>query len=309
LVEVCEKGSLVGKFVQDPVTSKSLKQIPPGVCGKPTEALIDINNISTTTLLDTGSTISTISRELYQQNLNNLPIQQVQSLLDIDCADGNSLPYDGFKETELQIPGVAEHFPALFLVIPDSTYNNSVPLLLERKILSIIIELLQKRMCERYLQQSNLTIDLYFTFRTMHLREKELLRNRCKLAIVRNACDKVIIPPNSNVTLIGYLGKKIPYHHTAVMLHTTDKSVIPEYLDIVPSLLEYRFMENKKIEVKISNITTRIVSVPERAVICEIQPVTIIQNSNQIYQKGNLQHMNQINIEQDNLSQAEIQQG
>ena len=138
LVEVCEKGSLVDKLVQDCVTSKSSKQIPPGLCGKPTEALVNINNISTRTLLDTGSTISTISRKFHQENLNNLPIQQVQSLLDIECADGNSLPYDGFIETELQIPGIAENFPALLLVIPDSTYNNSVPLLLGTNILIAI---------------------------------------------------------------------------------------------------------------------------------------------------------------------------
>lgn len=68
-------------------------------------------------------------------------------------------------------------------------------------------------------------------------------------------------------------------------------------------------MDNNNIQVEISNITTRTVSVPEKAVICEIQPVTIAQNSNQTHQEEIMQHITKINIEQDNLSREEVQQG
>ena len=49
-------------------------------------------------------------------------------------------------------------------------------------------------------------------------------------------------------------------------MQRTVKSAVPDDLDIVPSLMEYRYMDNSliEVEIKISNVTTRTVLIPER---------------------------------------------
>ena len=117
------------------------------------------------------------------------------------------------------------------------------------------------------------------------------------MTTVRNAQRRLIIPPNSNVTLTGYLDKKIPYQHTAAMMQRTVKSAVPDDLDIVPSLMEYRYMDNSLIEVEISNVTTRTVLIPEKAIIGEIQPVSIVQNSIHTNNNESVYRMDKITIE------------
>ena len=122
---------------------KMARYLPPGICGKPTESNIIINEIQTQTLLDTGSTVSTINRKFYEENLSTIPIQKLDLLLDIECADGKSLPYEGFIEAELEIPTIRHKVNAILLVIPESNYNNSVPLLLGTNVLGVIMEILR----------------------------------------------------------------------------------------------------------------------------------------------------------------------
>lgn len=59
------------------------------------------------------------------------------------------------------------------------------------------------------------------------------------------------------------------------MLHATSNSVIPYDLDIVQAIITYDQNQRDDIPVHISNISTRTVTVAPRALLCELQPVTI----------------------------------
>ena len=39
------------------------------------------------------------------------------------------------------------------------------------------------------------------------------------------------------------MDKQLPYHTTADMVSITEGSIIPSYLDISPSLIEYRYQQ------------------------------------------------------------------
>lgn len=75
----------------------------PKIVGVTNEALIAINGISTKALLDTGSCVSVISESFYNQHLYSAPICTLDSLLRIECSEGNSLPYLGYIQAELTI--------------------------------------------------------------------------------------------------------------------------------------------------------------------------------------------------------------
>lgn len=117
----------------------------------------------------------------------------------------------------------------------------------------------------------------------MTIREKELARNNNRLGIVESAENFCIsIPPNSTVSISGYIDKAIPYQSTTAVLQATSRSVIPSDLDIVPSLTDYCYPANHMIRVDIDNITTRTVQVPPKSILCELQPVKLEPNQRAI---------------------------
>ena len=129
---------------------------------------------------------------------------------------------------------------------------------------------------ERFLQHTKMTTPWYIAFRCIGLREKELQRNKHRLGVVKSAeSNDIIIPPNTEVRVSGYVDKQIPYQPVCALLQATNGSVLPQDLDISPTLVSYRYQDNDVVDVNISNITTRTVRIPPKALICELQPVLI----------------------------------
>lgn len=83
--------------------------------------------------MDTGSTVSTISRKIYNEYLSDTEIQPLSCILNIECADGNHLPDDGVIEADVDFSETAgsgtKVEACMFLVVPESTYDSSAPVL------------------------------------------------------------------------------------------------------------------------------------------------------------------------------------
>jgi hypothetical protein len=89
-----------------------------------------------------------------------------------------------------------------------------------------------------YLTITNL---LLFRFNSLSLSRIHLNDEYQGVVILKYSGKKSeTIPPNSNITLPGYMDKQLPYHTTAAMVSITEGSIIPSDLDISPSLIEYR---------------------------------------------------------------------
>ena len=78
-------------------------RVPPGLFGTPIEVQIKLNGNLTTALLDTGSTVSTVSENYYREHMST-PLITIEKMLDIECADGKKLPYIRYTEVDIQIP-------------------------------------------------------------------------------------------------------------------------------------------------------------------------------------------------------------
>ena len=90
--------------------------------GPANESEILIENKLVKALIDSGAQFPGISLKLEKQL--KLPIQQLDSLLDIEGSGGIEVPYYGYVEARLKIPeieGMDED--SLFLVMPDSNYT------------------------------------------------------------------------------------------------------------------------------------------------------------------------------------------
>ena len=257
--------------------------------------------------MDTGSTVSTVSESFYRQHLTT-PLITIDRLLDIECADGQQLPYLGYIEAELQIPGQKHQHQCILLVTPNSRYNAEVPLLLGTNILTSMMDTLREEHGERFLQ-ARITTPWYLAFRCVHLREKELQKNKNRLGVVRNAEGiKITIPPNTVKQITCNIDKEIPYHTTPAILQTSDLAKDSDDLDIEPSVINYQHKMNGPITVRVSNITTRTICIPPKAIVCEIQPVTL-ENNPQPSSEEITNILDQMEITKSNLTEDQFQQG
>ena len=258
------------------------KQPEAELVGSASEVEVYIEGIKIPALLDTGSTVSTVNEAFYKSRLSHLQLHQITEIINIECADGEPLPYFGFIEASIYSGGIPEldktttpmYFP--ILVVPESNYNHTVPLLIGTNVLHHLLEGVKGSYGERFLQQADLHTPWYLAFRSLTLREKELAKNNNRLGLVKSAAIKpVIIPPNTSITIPGFIDKAIPYGSTPAILQSTYGSIIPSDLEITPAVTDYRYPAKNLVEVSIDNLTTRTVQIPPKALLCELQPVSI----------------------------------
>jgi hypothetical protein len=74
-----------------------------------------------------------------------------------------------------------------FKTQPDSNYNQHIPLLIGTNVLNTILQNVHQLNGDKYLQNADLTTPWYLTLRCITLQEKELKKNKNRLALVKNA--------------------------------------------------------------------------------------------------------------------------
>lgn len=72
----------------------------------------------------------------------------------------------------------------------------------------------------------------------------------------------------------GYIESKLDYHSNCAMLQPTKKATIPD-LDVAPGLIVYSGSSARSLQVNLSNVTTRPITIPTRATLREIQPINL----------------------------------
>ena len=250
----------------------------PNLTGKPTESQVFIDSIETQALLDTGSCISSIGHSFYKDKLSHIPLLPLTDILNIECADGKRLPYLGYIKTTLTssgIPDCSEQF-CLFLIVPDTSYNLRIPVLIGTNILDEIIKDCKIRHGDQYLQKANFQTPWYLSLRCLSIRVKELKKNKNRLAIIRCAeTTRVTIGPNQSVNVKGYLDKELEFNSTCAIIQECQDSSLPDFIDITPTVINYNFKSNGEVDVCCSNLTTNSVTISPKAVLCEVQPVTV----------------------------------
>lgn len=95
--------------------------------GTSNDVQVAINNIECKALLDTGATVSSISKTFYDYYLAHITkLFLMGEHLYIECADGQTLLYLGYVSVNLTL---VVYLPLIFrkiasLIVPDSDYNT-----------------------------------------------------------------------------------------------------------------------------------------------------------------------------------------
>lgn len=280
------------------------------IVGSSNEVSVLVNNIETKSLLDTGSCVSTISKTFYEQNFNHLELLPLDNFIKLECADGQTMPYFGYIQVDILPVGIPTEqvLTSVLLVVPDTDYNNTVPVLLGTNVLSEFLDNCKGELGDNFLQKAALHTPWYLAFRCMTLRQRELKRHKNKLAVIKSAeIGNITIPANSTVTIQGITSKELDYHPTCAMLVSSEDSRIPNDFDITPAVVHYTYGKNGIIAVQTTNVTTSTFTIPPRTVLCELQPVLVDMNYKITQsEKASDSPLDNISIESVGLSQDEI---
>ena len=95
--------------------------------GPANEATVIVEGQRFLALIDSGAQLSMMSDSLVQAL--QLPVHKLNTLIEAEACGGGVIPYVGYVEARLAIPGIAKmDKDSLFMVTNDSPYTKRVPL-------------------------------------------------------------------------------------------------------------------------------------------------------------------------------------
>ena len=160
-------------------------------------------------------------------------------ILHIECADGNTLPYLGYIEVSITaIEGIPHLKPTdcIFLVTPETSYSSRTPVLLGTNILNELMDSCKTIHGQKYSQTTKLQTPWYLAFRAVTVKEKELITNKNRFAVVMSAeVSKIVLGPNESKDIRGHTDREIDHQPTSAILHESEESSLPSKL-ILPHL-------------------------------------------------------------------------
>ena len=107
------------------------------------EAPVYVDNVKHTTAIDLGAQMSTISISFVKHL--DLPIYHLNHILNMEAMGGGKVPYLGYVETHLQVPGVKTfNDDMLMLIFEYNPYRDWVLMQVETLHLNWIIYLISK---------------------------------------------------------------------------------------------------------------------------------------------------------------------
>ena len=237
--------------------------------GEPNEAEVVVEGKRVKSLVDSGAQISSISDKLAKSL--GLRIHELQTLLDLEPMGGGRVPYDGYVELRMQIPGVeAFNLDVLMLVIPASPYLKRVPVTIGTLHIDEIISLLTKeeiRNTGKAWQRG--IISRKVAVKSAQLRTDEDVLDQVKGEVKLGR--KVVIAPLDSVHVSGIT--HVNSHAKRLNVMTEGRDDLDEY-----TLPSYSFMRpgSKRAGVALMNLSSKPVVLKKGTVVAHVKPANLI---------------------------------
>lgn len=288
---------------------KSARTENPTLVGSANEVEVKVEGLITTALLDTGSTVSSVSESFYDGYLTHLDIQPLEQLLHVECADGQPLPYLGYVEVNIVFSGLCGEQCCLLLVVPRSNYNSQVPLLLGTNVLSVLMEDCRSNKGAKFLQTMELETPWYLSFRCMVFRERDLAKNKNVIGLVKRAANMdCILKPNSTITVKGYIDQKVAHPTTCALIQPTIRTSLSTDIEVTPSVFSYLADCSQPLDIQLSNVTNQTCVIPPKAILCAVLSVTV-EKLPEVEENVSSNCMDKIHFSNCAVTEDELQRG
>ena len=234
--------------------------------GPKNESCITIEGQPAVSLLDSGSQVSCVSETFYYKFLSHLELQSLNTLLKIEGAGGNTLPYLGFIEANISLPshvlGKEKFLTSLFLVTPDTNYNQTCPVLIGTNIISVCLSF---QIDDDW---TRLPSAWRVAFKCTQMKISDDVQGRELHVPTPHE-----IPPQSSQMVICHHSGLIWDDRTPILVEASNP---PSGLLITPAVYEQSLI-NEAVPVHMVNTTHKTITVPANTTLCHAFPVSIEQ--------------------------------
>uniref|UniRef100_A0A3B3BNF8 Gypsy retrotransposon integrase-like protein 1 n=1 Tax=Oryzias melastigma TaxID=30732 RepID=A0A3B3BNF8_ORYME len=254
-------------------------QLPRGLIGTRSTAHVKINGQLFNCLLDSGSQVTTIPHSFYNTHFMDHEIQSITDLLEIEGANGQSVPYLGYIQVSLSFPpdffGSTIDLDTLALIVPD--HNQSSPqILIGTNTLDVAYS---KHVTKR--PQFHPTASGYNSvYKILKHRFNQRAEN-CKALVTFQSNQPCTIHAGQTIVLEGCLATKLQGGKTVLVEHPQSSS-LPGGLIVKSCLVNLPLHRPCHLPVVVSNESSHDVQIPARATLAEISNYQIISKEQSI---------------------------
>ena len=275
LKAVSEEGQPEAAVKQCPVNCKQSQptshtcRLPKGLIGTKSTAQVFIKGTQFNCLLDTGSQVTTVPHSFYSSFLSDQEIKPLVDILEVEGANGQSVPYMGYIELDVTFPaeflGTSIDIHTLALVVPDVQSMQSLVL-----IGTNTLDVLYERSLEDNLPMNH---SLPYGYRAV-LKILELRYNHSNHGVIRlHGKNPQTIPPRGTVVLEGTSANC--FLQNAVIEHPCSFS-LPGSLIVQSCLVDCSKLQHCQLPVIVSNESDHDVIIPARSPIAQMSAINTV---------------------------------
>ena len=246
---------------------ESPNSAPPNLIGPANETYVKVNDCDVLALLDTGSQVSCVSQKFYETCLSHIEMKSLETLLKIEGIGGSYLPYSGYIEVELSLPGKVlgnvKTLMVLLLVIDNTKYNDHCPVLLGTNVICRCLELHDDFVNEQ------LPMAWKVAFQSVILNSQE-----SSAGTPVKVSESIEIPALNSVVVKGQHCGLQCHDKTPIMVEATLDSSLPGGLLVTPAIYSKSTVSDH-IPVSIVNTSQRNITIPMNCILCFAFPVSV----------------------------------
>ena len=245
-------------------------KLPKGLVGTKSTAQVEIEGQVVNCLLDTGSQVTTVPQSFLQKCLSQYQIKPLYDLLEVEGANGQSVPYLGYIELSVNFPkeflGSQIEVPTLALVVPDiRTASNSL-VLIGTNTLDVLYETYSETMTETQQPEAH---GYKAVLKVLELRQRQNQDGNHGLVKMHSTCPQ-LVPAGQTVVLEGRVTANIGTTESSVVLEQPSLSSLPGGLLVNTCLIDLPAKQPYKVPVVITNESAHDITIPQRCVIGEL---------------------------------------
>jgi len=156
-------------------------------------------------LIDTGSQITTVSQQFYEEFLSNLTMHSIDDILKVEGAGGQDIPLLGYVEADIAFPeqtsGVKDPIPTIILVVPNTSFNKDVPVVIGTNCIRHCMSKCHELYGKSFLQQGKQDLAWRLAYKCMTQQSRKYNRILKASQVRVEASKPLVIKPNETTIL------------------------------------------------------------------------------------------------------------
>lgn len=263
-------------------------KLPHGLVGTKTTAQVTIAGKDISCLLDTGSQVTTVPQSFYEQHLSDLTLHPLGDLLDVEGANGQSVPYLGYIELSIKFlkdfVGTDIEVHTLALVIPHLRAAIHEQVLIGTNTLDALYANFQEGPnCSTF---QPLPYGYRAVLNILHRRQESSARSILGCIKMVGKTPEVV-PSGQSVVLEGMACVSNAHSENYVLLEQPSSSSLPSGLLVSASLVNLPRKQPCMLPVALKNETEHDISIPSTTVLADIHAVVQVIHKEQTVKEPN----------------------